>query len=152
MLSEVAKKSLNEIVAAAVRDALPLAPSDRLRIECLPASELHEPEAGDLLAQLIGSFSFRLLTVLHLDAAAEELVQAGQRCCQRIGDYLQGHFHGVGVARPQWQQTGLAALVERLRPAHVVQHRVWINDRVVMHASLCVNPYAPLHFEHRAAA
>ena len=152
MLSEHAKNSLDAIVAGALRDSLPLTPADRLHIERLPADDLHEPAASASLAQLIGGFSFRLLTALHLEEAAEELVQAGQHCCQRIGDSLQQHFAGLGVARPQWQQAGLGTLVRRLRPAHVVQHRVWVNQTVVMHASLCVNAYLPLHFEHAPAA
>lgn len=146
MISAHAKESLDTLVVEALATALAGDGQAPVQVEVLPAGSWHPVAEQPALAQLLGSFSFRMLTVVHPEPAAALCDSRLAWCCQQIGAALQGHFAGLGIARPQWQATCLHSLTRRLQPTHAVQYRVVRAGQVLLHASAFINAYLPLHF------
>jgi len=162
VISEDAKKGVNHLFTRAARANLTLAPSDTITIEQLPGTAIVDTPQQRILVLTVASYVFRLLTIFHVnnDAATESYFtrsdpervfgevfsELGNLCCGAMNRDLGKHFLHTGMSTPYLLESQCLAFLKALKPAYVVQHRIVINDSVVLHATLCLCAYAPIDF------
>ena len=162
MISEQAKNGVNLIFTRAARANLALTPSDTIAIEQLPGIQTADTAEKRILVLTVASYVFRLLTIFHInnDAATENhftrsdpervfgevFRELGNLCCGAMNRDLGKHFLHTGMSTPYLLESQCLAFLNALKPAYVVQHRIVINDSVVLHATLCLCAYAPIDF------
>lgn len=163
MLSDDARRSFITLFTRAVERHLALATEDRVRVEALPAGVRHDPPEPEIMVLTISGFSFKLLTLFHIDMGAKALqayfrkpaLELGMDdvfpeltnlCCGAINRDLGQHFSHLGMSTPYTLHRQCLPFLEVLRPAFVERFRIGINDEVSLHATLCVVAYAPLDF------
>ena len=162
MISEDAKNGVNHLFTRAARANLALNAADTITIEQLPGTAIGDTPEKRILVLTVVSYVFRLLTIFHLnnDAATEDyftrsnperdfgevLGELGNLCCGAMNRDLGKHFLHTGMSTPYLLESQCLAFLKALNPAYVVQHRIVINDSVVLHATLCLCAYAPIDF------
>lgn len=166
MISDSAKQGFNQIFTRACAN-LTLAASDHVAVDMLRGGKFVEPP-GQLLVLTIANFSFKLLVIFHLEAnretrqyfskpeagldCAEVFPEIANLCCGAMNRELGGYFTHLGMSTPYPLDRQCLPFIEVLKPAHLAQHRIVINDQVILHATLCLCAYAPLDFHYVASA
>lgn len=164
MISDQAKQGLNRIFTRAASTCLTLDAGDRIEIQLLPGKIAEPP--GQLLILTIANFSFKLLTIFHIEdnpatqtyfhkpeaglGFAEVFPEVGNLCCGAMNRELGGYFRHLGMSTPYPLDRQCLAFIDVLKPAHLAQHRIAINEAVVLHATLCLCAYAPVDFRYVA--
>ena len=169
MISEQARRGVNLIFTNAATNNLAVSPSDHIQIEPLDSHGLEMPPEKTIVVLTIASYVFRLLTIFHVntDAATEAYFtrsgaagafgdcfgEIGNRCCGAMNRELGRHFRHLGMSTPTMLEAGCLAFLAELKPTFLAQHRIRINDTLVLHATLCLCAYAPIDFsvDHQAA-
>ena len=169
MISEQARRGVNLIFTNAATSNLAVAPSDQVQIERLDDHGLAMPPERNIVVLTIASYVFRLLTIFHVntDAATEAYFtrsgaagefgdcfgEIGNRCCGAMNRELGRHFRHLGMSTPTMLEAECLPFLAELKPTFLAQHRIRINDTLVLHATLCLRAYAPIDFnvDHQAA-
>lgn len=166
MVSENAKQALDRIFARAAGACLAMNPGDAVAVERLPGPGLAELPGRHLLVLTISSYRFRLLTVFHVDADgaagryfvaadsgseltaafAEAFGEVGNLCCGTMNRELGKHFMHTGMSTPYLLERACAGYLHELKPAHLAQYRIAINDGIALHATLCLCAYGAIDF------
>lgn len=163
MLSERSRSSLDAAFARAARESFVLDRADPVRVESIGHGK-PGLESGDyLMVMTIASYTFRLLIMLHYSAdpatvryfsrradIADPAVALGELCnlcCGQINRQLGAHFSHMGMSTPGLLEGRCFAFVEAIKPTYRSQHRIVINENIVLGATLCLCAYAPLDFE-----
>ena len=136
--------------------------SDTMMIERLPGTQLVETPEKQILVLTVASYVFRLLTIFHVDsdsATASYFLRAdservfsevfgeiGNLCCGAMNRDLGRYFPHTGMSTPYLLESRCLPFLSELKPSYVAQHRININDSLVMHATLCLCAYAPIDF------
>lgn len=162
MVSDNAKEALDRIFARAAGSCLAVNAGDRVEVERLPGSGFVGLPGRDIVVLTISSYRFRLLIVFHLDADgaagrhfvaadsgrafAEGFGEFGNLCCGAMNRELGKHFVHTGMSTPYLLEGACAAYLHELKPAHLAQHRIRINDGITLHATLCLCAYGAVDF------
>lgn len=167
-LSEAACRSFTTLFTRAVERHLALSPEDRIRVDVLSPGTRDDPPEPDIVLLTISGFSFKLLTLFHIDPGAATLQayfrkpalelgmgdvfpELANLCCGAISRDLGLHFSHLGMSTPYTLHRQCAPFLAVLRPAFIQRFRIGINDSVTLHATLCVVAYVPLDFAARTA-
>lgn len=163
MLSDAARRSFVTLFTRAAERHLALAAEDQVRVAPLPAGARHDPAEPEIMVLTISGFSFKLLTLFHIDTGSSALqayfrkpaLELGMNdvfpeltnlCCGSINRDLGQHFSHLGMSTPYTLHRQCLTFLDVLRPAFVERFRIDINAEVTLHATLCVVAYAPLDF------
>ena len=162
MISEQAKKGLNHIFTRAAQATLAQDPADTVAIEQLAGALLVDTPEKQIVVLTVASYVFRLMTIFHVSgdsatqnyftrsdperALSEVFGELGNLCCGAMNRDLGQHFLHTGMSTPYLLESACIAFLNELKPAYVAQHRIVINDSLVMHATLCLCAYAPIDF------
>lgn len=166
MVSEQARKGLDQIFARAAQASLALGDSDTVTVEAL--ATVQPVETPQILVLTVASYVFRLLTVFHFNddratrdyftrAApgrdfAEVVGEIGNLCCGAMNRELGEHFVHTGMSTPTLLKGACLPFLRELKPAYLAQQRIVINGGLVLHATLCLCAYAPIDFRVDAHA
>ena len=162
MISKQARQGVNQIFCRAARASLVLDAADTMAIEQLQGTPLIDTPEKQILVLTVASYVFRLLTIFHVDGAGatanyftrsdpervfgEVFGEIGNLCCGAMNRDLGKHFLHTGMSTPYLLESHCLPFLSELKPAYLAQHRIIINDSVVMHATLCLCAYAPIDF------
>ena len=162
MISEQARQGFNQIFTRAAHASLALDAADTMTIVQLPGNAIVETPEPQLLVLTVASYVFRLLTIFHVgrdrvsenyftrsDPArvfSEVFGEIGNLCCGAMNRELGRHFAHTGMSTPYLLESRCLPFLGELKPTYVAQHRITINDSLVMHATLCLCAYAPIDF------
>lgn len=163
LLSDAARRSFVTLFTRATERHLALAAEDRVRVEPLPAGTRYDPPEPEIMVLTISGFSFKLLTLFHIDTGSSTLqayfgkpaLELGMDdvfpeltnlCCGAINRDLGQHFSHLGMSTPYTLYRQCLPFLDVLRPAFVERFRIGINETVALHATLCVVAYTPLDF------
>ena len=168
MISEQAKRSVNQLFANAARGNLTKTQGDSIEIVTLPDSRLIELPEVSLVVLTIASYRFRLLTIFHVDpkgpAAAyfdrsetgrpfcDVFGEIGNMCCGAMNRELGKHFPHLGMSTPYVLASKCLPFLADLKPGYLSQHRLEINGTAMMHATLCLCAWGDIDFRVDAAA
>jgi len=162
MISEQAIQGVEQIFTRAAAANLVMAPADSIVIERLPGTGVVKTPEKQIVVLTVASYTFRLLTIFHVDengrsadyftrsdparAFREVFGEIGNLCCGAINRSLGKHFLHTGMSTPYFLESHCLAFLNELKPAHLAQYRITINDSLVMHATLCLCAYAAVDF------
>lgn len=165
-ISDSAKQGFDRIFSRAASTCLALADGDTVAVDPLPRGNFVEPP-GQLLVLTIAGFSFKLLTIFHVEdnratqdyfskpeaglGFADVFPEVGNLCCGAMNRELGNYFPHLGMSTPYPLDRQCLPFIDVLKPAHLAQHRIVINDAVVLHATLCLCAYAPVDFRYVAS-
>lgn len=162
MISESAKRGLNEIFSQAASSHLRLAADDQIAVQPLSAAKMPSGER-QMLVLTIAGFSFKLLVLFQVEAAAvrayfgngeagrnfdEVFPELGNLCCGAINRELTRYFPHLGMSTPFRLDGRCFDYLASIRPAHVAHHQIAINGDIRIDATLCLCAYAPLDFQY----
>jgi hypothetical protein len=161
-VSENTRQAVDYLFTTAARANLVMDSADAIEIERLPGSGIVETPEPNIFVLTISSYLFRLLTVFHVDPEGvtanyfskgdagktfqEVFGEIGNLCCGAVNRELGKHFLHTGMSTPNMLGRGCVTDLNELKPDYVSRHRISINDRVAMHATLCLCAYAPIDF------
>ena len=165
-ISDSAKQGIDRIFSRAVA-CLARGDGDMVAIDLLPRANFVEPP-GQLLVLTIAGFSFKLLTIFHVEdnsratqdyfskpeaglGFADVFPELGNLCCGAMNRELGNYFPHLGMSTPYPLDRQCLSFVGVLKPDHLAQYRVVINDAVVLHATLCLCAYVPVDFHYVAS-
>ena len=162
MISEQAKQGVNQIFSRAACATLALDAADTVSIVQLPGNAIVATPEPQLLVLTVASYVFRLLTIFHVGGDrvsenyftqsdptrvfSEVIGEIGNLCCGAMNRDLGRHFPHTGMSTPYLLESRCLPFISELKPTYVAQHRITINDSLVMHATLCLCAYAPIDF------
>jgi hypothetical protein len=162
MISEQAKQGVNLMFTRAAKISLAVEPSDRVDIEQLRGPQIIETPENRILVLTVASYVFRLLTIFHVNndkttgnyftkrnperTFEEAFNEIGNLCCGAMNRELGNFFLHTGMSTPYLLDSKCIPFLTELKPTYVSQHRIGINNTVVMHATLCLCAYAPIDF------
>jgi len=171
VISEQAKKSVNQLFINAARATLAVAPGNSVEIVTLPNqvnSRLVEPPEELLVVLTVASYRFRLLTIFHVDpkgpaadyfdrseagrSFGDVFGEIGNMCCGAMNRELGKHFPHLGMSTPYVLASKCLPFLAELKPGYLSQHRIEINGSVMMHATLCLCAWGDIDFRVDAAA
>lgn len=168
MISEQAKRGVNLIFSNAAANNMGVTPSDRVEVELLEGRAVVTPPEKNIVVLTIASYVFRLLTIFHVDTDSAMAAyftrsgvagefrdcfgEIGNRCCGAMNRELGQHFQHLGMSTPSMLEAKCLPFLTELKPAYLAQHRVRINDTLLLHATLCLCAYAPIDFRFDQAA
>jgi hypothetical protein len=162
MISENAKEAVNELFARAARDTLGINPTDTIAIQRIHGNGIVERPGSRLVILTVASYTFRLITLFHVDADAattayfsrsapdrdleEVFGEIGNLCCGAMNRELGRYFPHTGMSTPYTLESGCIRFLQELNPSYVSCSRIGINDELSMHVTLCLCAYAPIDF------
>lgn len=165
-ISDGAKQGIDRIFSRAASSSLALGGGDSVEVDPLPRGKLIEPP-GQLLVLTIANFSFKLLTIFHVEdnratqqyfskpeaglGFADVFPEIGNLCCGAMNRELGGYFPHLGMSTPYPLDRQCLPFIDVLKPAYLAQHRIVINGDIVLHATLCLCAYAPVDFHYVAS-
>lgn len=170
MISENAKRGFNHIFTRAARANLTMDTADTILIEALSDGTVIETAQQQLVVLTVASYRFRLLTLFHVGrdkviedyftgsepdrVFREDFGETGNLCCGAMNRELGKHFLHTGMSTPYFLESQCIPFLNELKPSYLAQHRITINDSLIMHATLCLCAYAPIDFcvDHEIAA
>ena len=165
MISDSAKRGLSEIFTQAACSSFPMGAGDPIRVEALQGGLSHSLPGKQLLVLTIANFSFRVLTIFHVEADdpairayfskpeadlafADVFPEVGNLCCGAMNRELGKYFVHLGMSTPYQLDQQCLSFIDVLKPGHVAQHRIVIGDDIALHATLCLRAYAPIDFRY----
>ena len=167
MISEQARKSVNQLFVSAAQAHLAMAPGDSVEIVALSDSRLIEPPEETLVVLTVASYLFRLLTIFHVDPKGpaapyfdrseagrpfcDVFDEIGNMCCGAMNRELGKHFPHLGMSTPYVLSSKCMSFLAELKPGYLSQHRVEINGTVMMHVTLCLCAWGDIDFRFDAA-
>ena len=159
-ISDSAKTGIDQIFIRAARASLAQNAADTVAIE--PLAMAQNVDTPQILVLTVASYVFRLMTIFHVSSdratqdyftrsdpervLSEVFGELGNLCCGAMNRDLGQHFLHTGMSTPYLLESACIAFLNELKPAYVAQHRIVINDSLVMHATLCLCAYAPIDF------
>lgn len=163
MVSDAAKKGLEQLFIRASTSHLGVGPSDRVMVEAIPAYRDEAIEEAEFYILTIANFFFKVLVIFHTqpDEKTKAYFSRSESglgfedvfpeicnlCCGALNRELGAYFHHLGMSTPDCLGRDCLAFLNLLRPAHTARFRIDINDGAVsLHATLCVCAYRPLDF------
>lgn len=168
MISTAAIGGINQIFTQAAARNLIVDAQDSIAIEALSRNRPVEPQGTQFLVLTISSYRFRLLTMIHYTpdkvtsayfnpnsgerSFAEAFGEVGNLCCGQMKRDLGDHFMHLGLSTPYTLDGKCMAFVDLLKPTHVSQYKILINDSVPLHVTLCLCAYGAIDFKARADA
>jgi hypothetical protein len=166
LISDQAKGAIDRIFNDAVRSYLPVDSADTLVLTQAGRDAPGSTHGQELMVVTSSSFAFRMLTMFRLASAAEcvtyyargradvSLAEAfsevANLCCGAMNRQLSQHFPHLGMSTPYVLNSQCLDFIGDLHPQHVARLAVAINDKVRVHATLCVCSSAPLDFAAHA--
>ncbi len=163
MISSAAVQGLDSIFTKAARTSLVVNAVDQIQIDKLPGSKVIAPPEDRFLVLTISSYRFRLLTMLHYSRnkltnayfnKAGDLAmfdnnfgEYGNLCCGAMKRDIGRYFMHLGLSTPFTLDNKCMSYLSELKPAHVIQYKIDINQGVGLHATLCLCAYGEIHFE-----
>ena len=162
MVSDSAKKGLELLFSKAVKSHLAMQASDPIEIELIPEHKRSVPPENQLHILTIANFFFKVLVIFHVDDAgktsayfsrpdsglgfSDVFPEVCNLCCGAFNRDLGFYFPHLGMSTPYVLEHDCLDFIDLLRPAHLSQFRVQINDDITLHATLCICAYRPLDF------
>lgn len=166
MISEQAKRSVNQLFANAARGNLTRTSGDSIEIVTMPDKRLIEAPDVSLVVLTVASYTFRLLTIFHVAPKgpattyydrsesgrpfSEIFGEIGNMCCGAMNRELGKHFGHLGMSTPYVLSGKCLPFLAELKPGFLSQHRIEINGTTMMHATLCLCAWGDLDFHVEA--
>jgi len=168
MISEQARRSMEQIFINAAKTNLVLAPSDVCEVAPLVPGRAQGNREKNLLLLTISAFPFRLLTILQAGehpltreyylkgkpgrAFGEVFAEVGNLCCGSMNRELTRHFPHLGMSVPYFLDSRCMPFLDELQPEYLSSCAISINGSARLQATLCVCAYAPVDFAVDAQA
>lgn len=175
MVSDSAKRSLEQIFVRSVSAHLGMADGDQVQVEALTGHRGETIEEKQFYILTIANFFFKVLVIFHTQPDEKTSVyfsrpESGQisgqsvgqtagglgfsevfpelcnLCCGAMNRELGRYFHHLGMSTPDCLNRECLVFLDLLRPAYRQSFRIVINEDVRLHATLCVCAYQALDF------
>lgn len=168
MISQRAQAAFDHIVVNALRSALSAPDAEPCTVDAIDDARQITEKKVVLLT--VSSYVFRVITMVYFtlnadtrqhfaainrtDAAdmsdadfLDVISECGNIFCGAFNRELAQHYPHLGMSTPNVLDRPCMDYLKTLSPGYVKHFKVGVNDRLTMHASLCVCDFAPIDFQ-----
>jgi len=168
MISERAKKALNDMVLTGIRSALVSSSDTVLSLETV--SEIAPITEQEVVMLSVASYQFRLMILIYFsrDEATRKhyaaltrvqpenldsqmfhdaIAESGNMCCGTFNRELGRAFEHIGMSTPNMIDSRCAEHFSLLHYGHLQHFALQLQSGLRFRASLCVTEYQDLDFE-----